>query len=109
MLSIVLGIVALLVTGQPADTGAPVKNETAADAVTLRDGRVVLGELVEARVGTSILVRREWVRENLPEWPERWEAAETQSARRNQTKLKERLSAWRRERLRAESRPTIRS
>ncbi len=98
MSSIVLGIVALLVAGQPADAVASIKNETAADAITLRDGKVLLGEIVEAGVGTSILVRRAWIRENLPEWSERWEAAERQSARRNQTKRKEHLTAWRRER-----------
>ena len=60
----------------------PAANETAADVVTLRDGKTVSGELIEPWNPGSVglYVRRAWAREHVPEWADRWEAAEAPTA-----------------------------
>jgi len=79
---------------------APARIETAADVVTLRDGSMVLGQVVEsaARGTLTMLVRREWASANLPEANKRWRTAEQPTLRRALSQRKERLNAWRRER-----------
>ena len=98
MSPILAGILVALLLGQPVQPVSPFKNESAADCVTLGDGKILLGEVVESRSGTSLHVRREWARQHLPDWTTRWEGIESQSARRNQAKFKERLIQWQRER-----------
>ena len=51
---------------------------SAADAVTLSDGTVVLGQVLEAtpRGQLVLLVRREWAKTNAPAWLMKWEADE---------------------------------
>src|SRR4051794_668529 len=90
-----LGVLGLL--GGPGLGTAP---GAAADAVTLRDGRVVLGQVVESapRGKVIVLVRREWAKGQLPEWAKRWETAEAAGARRARRDRHQRLLAWRRER-----------
>ena len=73
---------------------------TVADAVTLRDGKVVLGEVVEpAPRGQSLMhVRRAWARDNVSDWAKRWEAAEAPATRRASAQRLGRLKSWQRER-----------
>ncbi len=98
MSTFLAGFLVTFATGLIGASEPPARNETAADWVTLRDGKVVRGEITESSAGTSLYVRRAWVRENLPDWAERWEAAESRTARTAQSKRKERLAVWRRER-----------
>ena len=80
-----------------ADAGA---TATAADAITLRDGKVVLGQVVEPAPRGKVLVaaRREWARAHVPEWAKRWEAAEAPTVQRARAQRLQRLRDWRRER-----------
>jgi hypothetical protein len=71
---------------------------SAADSVTLRDGTVVLGQVVEpAPRGTlRLLVRRAWAQGHLPDWARRWQEAEAPRVERARIQRRERLSAWQR-------------
>ena len=73
---------------------------SAADAVTLRDGQIALGQVVEPapRGKVVLLIRREWVSTHLPDWAKRWQDAETPWVRRARRERRDRLTAWRRER-----------
>lgn len=75
---------------------------TVADAVTFRDGKVALGQVVDPdRRGSSpmiLLVRRAWAEANLPDRAAAWEKAEGPLARRAQAQRRGRLVAWRRDR-----------
>lgn len=89
---IVLGLVgALLVAAPPA---------TPADAVTLRDGKVVLGQVVEpAPPGrVAVIVRRAWAKKNLPERFRAWESVEAPTIKRARQERLKRLEAWWRDR-----------
>jgi hypothetical protein len=81
-------------------TAAPPGVETAADAVTLRDGTVVLGQVAEPspRGTLQILVRRDWAEAKLPDRAQRWRETERPVVRRAQAQRRERLKAWRRAR-----------
>src|SRR4051794_14665500 len=89
-----VGLVLLTAAGPP-----PVP-ESAADAVTLRDGSVVLGQVIEPapRGALALLVRRAWAEEKLPEFVKRWQDAEAPSLRQAVRQRRERLLAWRRDR-----------
>jgi hypothetical protein len=87
-----LGIAALgLATPSP---------HTTADAVTLRDGMVVLGQVIDSdrRGPLLMLVRREWAAKNLPERTAAWEKSEAPLTQRAEAQRRERLIAWKRER-----------
>src|SRR5262249_25919568 len=62
---------------------------------------VLLGQLVDTatRGPLSIYVRRAWAEENLPERARRWEKAEEPGLRRAYQLRRDRLAAWRRERV----------
>ena len=79
---------------------APEAGSTAADEVTLRDGKVVLGQVVEegTRGPLVMIVRRSWAAEALPERAKGWEAEETPLLERARKARRARLQAWRRER-----------
>jgi hypothetical protein len=97
MTSVVL-LLSLQLVSQPKPPAAP---ETAADAITLRDGTVVLGQVAEsaARGPLAIYLRRAWAEANLPERAKRWEEAEGPELRKAYQVRRERLAAWRRERV----------
>ncbi len=73
---------------------------SAADAVSLRDGKVLLGQVVDSdrRGPLLVLARRAWVEANLPDHAEAWAKAEAPLARRAAAQRRQRLIAWRRER-----------
>ncbi len=73
---------------------------TAADVVALRDGKVILGQVVEApsKAKLTVIVRRAWARAHLPDRIKAWEAAASTSARSARDQRRQRLDAWRRER-----------
>ncbi|SIO61186.1 hypothetical protein SAMN05444166_6671 [Singulisphaera sp. GP187] len=79
---------------------APLPPETAADEITLRDGQVLHGQVVEpAPRGTLVvLIRRAWAEAELPDWYARWKSVEAPSLRRARAQRLDRLSAWRRSR-----------
>ena len=71
-----------------------------ADAVTLRDGKVLLGQVLESdrRGPLLVLARRAWVEANLPDRAAVWSKAEAPITRRAEVQLRGRLLAWRAER-----------
>ena len=90
--AVLLGV-ALLVATKPA-------SETAADSVTLRDGKVILGQIVDPapRGGLSVIVRRAWVAANQPELLKHWESDEKPLLLKATKQRRERLAGWRRDR-----------
>jgi hypothetical protein len=86
---------ALAVTGFQASAPG-----TAADAVTLRDDEVVLGQVAgEGRFGAlTVLVRRAWAEANVPGHVRDWERVEAARVRRARLERRARLFEWRRER-----------
>lgn len=100
-------VLATLGAGQdpkPAAHGtppAPSTLGTAADAVSLRDGKVVLGQVVDTadrRGPVVVLVRRAWAERNVPDLYATWLKAEAPTLRRAETQRRDRLRAWRRDR-----------
>jgi hypothetical protein len=85
----------LLLAAKPAAT------ETVADSVTLRDGSVVLGQIVEpSPKGTvTIYVRRAWAEVNIPDLARRWSDAEKPEQARARRLRRDRLARWMRERV----------
>ena len=82
-----------------APIATPVTTSQVADAMTLRDGKVILGLVVESqdrRAPVMVLVRRAWAEANLPEQATAWEKAEAPSIHRAESTRRERLLAWRR-------------
>ncbi len=97
--SLVLGIAALVLGGQ--DPKAPSTAGVSADVVTLKDGKVLLGQMVESsdrRGPLPVLVRRAWAEANLPDRAAAWEKAEAPSIRQADSMRRDRLIAWRRAR-----------
>jgi hypothetical protein len=94
------GAVALLLLLTPGPDGENVSRETAADRLTLRDGKILLGQIVEQspRGGYRVLTRRALAVTTLPEWSRRWQSAEAPAVDRALKQRKERLRAWRRDR-----------
>ncbi len=77
----------------------------AIDSVTLKDGSVVLGQLVESRTRSgwpkSMVVRRAWAEANLPARASAWSKAADQSSKSASITRKARLVEWRRDRSRS--------
>jgi hypothetical protein len=73
---------------------------SAADVMTLRDGRAVLGQVVDSaeRGRVAMIVGREWAREHQPERLKAWEAAEARTVERARRERLGRLRSWERER-----------
>lgn len=76
--------------------------ESAADRITLRDGKILLGQVVESapKGNTLVIVRRGWAEANLPDWSKRWQAAEAPRRKQGRAQRLDRLNAWRPERAR---------
>ena len=70
--------------------------DLAADSVTLRDGKVILGQLVEdaPRGRIALIVRREWAKEAVPDRLKAWEAAEAPWIKKARADRLQRLKAW---------------
>ena len=79
--------------------GAP-RDPFAADAVTLKDGKTLLGQVFDAspKGGLIVIVRRAWAEETLPEWAAKWSTAEHAAEAGALARRRERLAAWRRDR-----------
>ena len=78
----------------------PASTQSAADSVTLKDGKVVLGQVLESdrRGPLMVLVRRAWAEANLTDRAAAWAKAEAPLAKRAEAQRRERLQAWRRDR-----------
>jgi hypothetical protein len=89
-------MIGLAVLGQ----APPTPNRSSADAVTLRDGKVVLGQLLDSdrRAPLVMVVRRAWAEANLPDKSSAWEKAEAPTTRKAEAQRRERLLAWKQER-----------
>ncbi len=89
-----LWIVGFAVLGLNPTTGS------AADALTLRDGKVVIGQILDSdrRGPLLVLVRRSWAEQNLPERLTAWEKLEGPINHRAEVQRRDRLEAWKRDR-----------
>jgi hypothetical protein len=81
---------------------APAPPAAAADRVTLRDGSVVLGQVVNPndRGKLILLIRRAWARAHAPKRLDEWEAAGRRDEERARTERLRRLEEWRGDRAR---------
>ncbi|WZO96236.1 hypothetical protein EP7_003225 [Isosphaeraceae bacterium EP7] len=72
----------------------------AADQVTLRDGVVVPGVIIQVspRGGPTLIVERGWAKANAPKWLEGWERAEAPSTLAASKQRRKRLDDWAAER-----------
>ena len=78
----------------------PPSANSAADSVTFKDGRVLLGQILDSdrRAPFLVLVRRAWAEANLPDRASTWAKAEAPLTKRAEAQRRERLQAWRRDR-----------
>ena len=86
---------------KPPPTPPPATTSATADVITLRDGKVLLGQVVDTadrRAPLTVLVRRAWAEANLPDRAAAWEKAEAPTTRRAETLRHDRLVAWRKSR-----------
>jgi hypothetical protein len=72
-----------------------------ADSVTMRDGKVILGQIVEPapRGRLLVIVRRAWAEKNVPDRFNAWKAVEAPTLKRSRDERLRRLDAWKRERI----------
>ncbi len=76
-----------------ADRDAP-----ASDEIVLKDGKELLGQIVDGSGGSIVIARREWLKTNLSDQMAKWEEAErTQTGMAREQRYR-RLQAWRQER-----------
>jgi hypothetical protein len=77
------------------------KDVTGADALTLRDGKTLLGQILDPSPrGTYIvLVRRAWAEANLPGWVDKWKATDKEASDAAERQRHDRLIVWNRDRL----------
>ena len=92
-------MIVLILGAAAALAAAP--GPSAADAVTLKDGAVVLGQVADSppRGPLLMVVRREWADAKLPARAAKWRAAEAPALKRARAQRIERLNAWKRERV----------
>ena len=83
--------------GKPRETP---KDLIAADEFTLRDGKVLRGQVVDQpqRGFVVVIVRRAWAKEHMGDWSGRWEKAAEGPAREAAARRRDRLKIWRAER-----------
>ncbi len=84
----------------PDHPKTPTTSSTA-DVITFRDGKVLLGQVVETndrRGPLVVLVRRAWAEANLADRTAAWEKAEAGQTKQAEHQRLERLRAWRRTR-----------
>ena len=89
-----------LLSGRQDPPSAP-QTATSAETITFRDGKVLLGQVIETadrRGPLVVLARRAWVEANLPNQAAHWEKAEAGTTRQAEHQRLERLKAWRRTR-----------
>ena len=74
--------------------------DPASDSITLRDGKIILGQVVEAapRGRVVMVVRRAWAEKNVPDRLKIWIAAEAPLLKRSREERVRRLEAWKRDR-----------
>ncbi|MFO0910798.1 MAG: hypothetical protein U0794_21070 [Isosphaeraceae bacterium] len=86
-------ILAVIAPGFQAITPRPA---TVADAISLRDGLTLLGQVegFSPQGELVVVARRAWVQENLPEKLENWQRYETEIVRRARLERRERLREW---------------
>ena len=97
----ILGMIALSWGQDPKTSTPPPITSPAADVITLRDGKAVLGQVVETvdrRGPLVVLVRRAWAEANLAERAAAWTKAEAPTIRQAEATRRDRLLAWRRSR-----------
>jgi len=80
---------------------AVAKDPIGADAITLKDGKTLLGQVYDPspRGGLIVIVRRAWAETHLPEWAAKWAKLERDANAGADTQRLERLTAWRRDRV----------
>lgn len=90
-----LGIAILLMTG--------VADDSAADILTLRDGRKLFGQVVERSAGgqMKVIVRRAWAESRLPDLYQRWKTVESGTINVARKQRRQRLEDWKLARGRA--------
>jgi hypothetical protein len=81
-------------------TAQVVNPASGADAILLRDNRVLLGQVVDQprRGRILVVVRRAWIRKHLPDHAAIWEKVEAAASARARDQRRARLVAWRLER-----------
>lgn len=86
---------------KPAPKKEAPKDTTGADALTLRDGKALLGQIYDPspRGTYLVLVRRAWAEANVPAWAEKWKSGEKEAVEAAERQRRERLALWRRDRL----------
>ena len=84
----------------PSAAPAPTPVALTADAITLRDGKVCLGQVIESdhRGPLIVIVRRAWAEAHLADRAAAWEKAEAATTRQAEHLRHDRLVAWRRTR-----------
>ena len=77
------------------------RDPIAADSITLKDGKTLLGQVYDPspRGTLVVIVRRAWAEANLPEWAERWKKGEGEAAGNADVQRHDRLVEWKRDRL----------
>ncbi len=75
-----------------------------ADAITLRDGVPLLGQVAERSPGgvLTVRVRRAWAEANVPDWYALWHRLEIPVQERVLGERRNRLEQWQRDRQRGE-------
>lgn len=76
------------------------RKSVAADALTLRSGKVLLGQLTDPapKGRVAMIVRRAWAQKEVPELLKAWEADEGPMTSRARTQRRKRLETWKRDR-----------
>ncbi|MDB5352307.1 MAG: hypothetical protein JWN86_3554 [Planctomycetota bacterium] len=77
-----------------------VPQDSAADTITLRDGKILLGQVVEPapRGKLVVIVRRAWAEKAMPARYKTWQTVEAPAVKRSRSERMARLEAWKRER-----------